>query len=238
MAATAEDRKAKLFERGVMSAHLPPFGVPEACVFEAPCHVGTVGIDGSLRLGAFSYVTSGYVRRCEIGRYCSVEEGVQVGRLGHPDGWVTTSLTLGGDYRTALNIEDPRAETWRLGMTPPAPAAEAATVIGNDVAVGYGATILPGVTVGDGAVIRPMAVVVADVPPYAVVDGSPALVREMRLPDPLIARFLALRWWRFALWDLDRAAVTDPERFLDAVEAKVAAGLQPYRPGEIRVADL
>jgi len=69
------------------------------------------------------------------------------------------------------------------------------TVIGNDVWIGYRATILPGVTVGDGAIIGAMSVVTADVPPYAVVAGNPARVLRRRFSDADIDRLLTLRWW-------------------------------------------
>ena len=50
------------------------------------------------------------------------------------------------------------------------------TVVGNDVWIGYGATIMPGVTIGDGAIIATKSVVTKDVPPYAIVGGNPAKV--------------------------------------------------------------
>jgi acetyltransferase-like isoleucine patch superfamily enzyme len=55
--------------------------------------------------------------------------------------------------------------------------------IGCNVWIGFDACVLPGVTVGDGAVIGARSVVAADVPPYAVVAGNPA--RVIRMLDPL-----------------------------------------------------
>jgi virginiamycin A acetyltransferase len=69
------------------------------------------------------------------------------------------------------------------------------TVIGNDVWIGHGATFLPGVQVGDGAIIAAEAVVTADVAPYAVVGGNPAKLLRKRFSDETIAELLRLRWW-------------------------------------------
>ncbi len=54
--------------------------------------------------------------------------------------------------------------------------------IGNDVYIGHGAFLMPDITIGDGAVIGAMAVVTKDVPPYAIVAGSPARIVKMRFP--------------------------------------------------------
>jgi acetyltransferase-like isoleucine patch superfamily enzyme len=69
------------------------------------------------------------------------------------------------------------------------------TVIGNDVWIGLGATVLSGVTVGDGAVIGARAVVSESVPPYAVVVGNPARIVRYRFESDTRNRLLAVRWW-------------------------------------------
>jgi virginiamycin A acetyltransferase len=69
------------------------------------------------------------------------------------------------------------------------------TVIGNDVWIGYGATIMPGVTVGDGAIIATKAVVTKDVAPYVIVGGNPAREIKRRFPPEEIDRLLELQWW-------------------------------------------
>jgi virginiamycin A acetyltransferase len=68
-------------------------------------------------------------------------------------------------------------------------------VIGNDVWIGYEAVIMPGVTIGDGAVIGARAVVTKDVEPYAIVGGVPAKAIKKRFNDETIQKLLALRWW-------------------------------------------
>lgn len=69
------------------------------------------------------------------------------------------------------------------------------TVVGNDVWIGYDSLILPGVTIGDGAVVGARAAVMRDVPPYAVVAGNPARVVRMRFDEAAVARLLEIRWW-------------------------------------------
>lgn len=74
-------------------------------------------------------------------------------------------------------------------------AAIGDTVIGNDVWTGHGATILPGVSIGDGAIIGAGAVVARDVPAYAIAVGNPARVARMRFAPEVIEALLRLKWW-------------------------------------------
>ncbi len=83
------------------------------------------------------------------------------------------------------------------------------TMVGNDVWIGQEATIMPGVTIGDGAVIAAKSVVTADVPPYAIVGGNPAKLIRRRFADDVIAELLTIRWWD---WSVDRIT-----RNLDAI---------------------
>jgi acetyltransferase-like isoleucine patch superfamily enzyme len=73
------------------------------------------------------------------------------------------------------------------------------TTIGNDVWIGFGATILDGASVGDGAVIATRAVVFADVPPFAVVAGNPARVLRYRFSQPIVERLLRIAWWHWPM---------------------------------------
>lgn len=69
------------------------------------------------------------------------------------------------------------------------------TVVGNDVWCGYKSLIMPGVTIGHGAIVAAGSVVVKDVPPYAIVSGNPARIVKMRYSDADIERLLAIAWW-------------------------------------------
>jgi virginiamycin A acetyltransferase len=78
------------------------------------------------------------------------------------------------------------------------------TIIGNDVWIGYNATIMPGVKIGNGAVIASQAVVTNDVPDYAIVGGNPARVIRKRFDDNAIERLLKIAWWH---WDIEKITV-------------------------------
>ncbi|MGE6380081.1 Vat family streptogramin A O-acetyltransferase [Shewanella baltica] len=69
------------------------------------------------------------------------------------------------------------------------------TCIGNDVWIGYNATIMPGVKIGHGAIVASQSVVTKDVPPYAVVGGNPATVIKLRFEQDVIDKLVAIAWW-------------------------------------------
>ena len=69
------------------------------------------------------------------------------------------------------------------------------TIIGNDVWIGQNATILPGVQIGDGAIIGANSVVGSDVAPYTIVVGNPARMVKKRFDEELITLLLRLKWW-------------------------------------------
>lgn len=87
-------------------------------------------------------------------------------------------------------------EGWE--MDPPAPSDlpfKGNTVIGNDVWIGQNAVILPGVHIGDGAIIGANSVVGSDIEPYSVAAGNPARPLRRRFDEELIDLLLRFRWW-------------------------------------------
>ncbi len=150
--------------------------------------------------------------RLVIGRFCAIAAG-------------TRFLMNGGNHRLDAPSTYPFAifgGAWATAPTGKFPN-RGDTVIGNDVWLGYESTVLPGVTVGDGAVVAAKSVVSADVPPYAIVAGNPARVVRMRFSDADIARLLRIAWWD---WDADRitahlGAIGDGD--VDALEAATSA---------------
>lgn len=128
--------------------------------------------------------------RLIIGKFCSIAAGARF-------------LMNGGNHHVATMSSYPFS-IFGNGWEAAAPESwpyKGDTRVGNDVWIGYGATILPGVTIGDGAVIGSLSVVASDVPPYAIVGGNPARVIRHRFDDATIARLLELRWWD---WDIGR----------------------------------
>lgn len=67
--------------------------------------------------------------------------------------------------------------------------------VGNDVWIGYNATIMAGVTIGDGAIIATNSTVVKDVEPYSIVGGNPAIEIKKRFSEDKITKLLELKWW-------------------------------------------
>ncbi len=72
-------------------------------------------------------------------------------------------------------------------------------VVGNDVWIGHNATIMAGVTIGDGAIIATNATVVKDVPPYTIVGGNPAEEIRKRFDDETIEELLKIQWWNWSI---------------------------------------
>ena len=126
------------------------------------------------------------VDRLVIGSFCSIGSGaafIMAGNQGHRNDWISTFpfywMSEVEAFNGAANGFEPAGDT----------------VIGNDVWIGSEAIIMPGVTIGDGAVIGTRALVTRDVPPYAIVGGNPARVIRKRFEEPRIDLLLEMRWW-------------------------------------------
>ena len=81
--------------------------------------------------------------------------------------------------------------------------------------------------IGDGAIVAAHAVVVKDVPPYAVVAGNPAVIKRFRLPAQFISPMLRAKWWRYAPWQLSHLDPAKPSEFLGGVMAIKAPPFTP-----------
>ena len=124
--------------------------------------------------------------RLLIGAFCSIGSGasfIMAGNQGHRNDWIST-------FPFAFVPEAPEFATASNGFL-----AAGDTVIGNDVWLASGCTILSGVKVGDGAVVAARAVVTRDVAPYAIVAGNPASVINWRFDEPSRLAILASQWW-------------------------------------------
>ncbi len=125
--------------------------------------------------------------RLVIGRYCAIASGTTFLMAGaeHPTMGVSTYpfTMFGGEWAE---------RTLDLVTSMP---SRGDTVVGNDVWFGYRATVLPGVRIGDGAIVAAGAVVTADVPPYTIVGGNPARPIRARFDDADVERLLRAAWW-------------------------------------------
>ena len=137
-------------------------------------------------------------QRLRIGRFTTIGPGVTFLMPGgnHPMvGPSTYPFTMfGGAWGEAT------MDAW-LSIDQPGD-----TVVGSDVWFGRGAIILPGVTIGHGAVIGAHAVVTKDVAPYAVVAGNPAREVRRRFIDEDVAALLDIAWWNWPVEDITRHA--------------------------------
>jgi len=88
---------------------------------------------------------------------------------------------------------------WSDAMEGKAYPNKSDTIVGNDVWIGYGVTIMPGIEIGHGAIIASKSVVTKDVPSYAIVGGNPAKVIKYRYTDEEIHKLLKLQWWNWPI---------------------------------------
>ena len=75
------------------------------------------------------------------------------------------------------------------------------TVVGNDVWIGQNVTVMPGVHIGDGAIIAANSVVTKDIPPYCIAGGNPCKIIRRRFNEELVEYLLSLKWWD---WEADK----------------------------------
>ncbi|MCD5978783.1 Virginiamycin A acetyltransferase [Pseudomonas savastanoi pv. glycinea] len=95
------------------------------------------------------------------------------------------------------------------------------TVVGNDVWMGYDVLVMPGVTIGDGAIVSSRSVVVSDVPAYSIVGGNPAKVLKHRFPAEVSQRLLTIAWWDWPIEKITRNLQMIVSGDIEALEAAV-----------------
>ncbi|MDO6498250.1 CatB-related O-acetyltransferase [Photobacterium sanguinicancri] len=134
----------------------------------------------------------GEVDKLRIGKFCSIASGatfIMAGNQGHRIDWISTF-----PFSAEVFGEGVKNGFQRAGDT----------VIGNDVWIGSEAMIMPGVQIGDGAVIGARAVITKDIAPYSVVVGNNVVVK-MRFSEQAIQSLLRIQWWNWPLQQLKGA---------------------------------
>ena len=121
-----------------------------------------------------------------IGKFCQIATGVEFVMNG-ANHQMNTATTFPFYTLEGWNMKPPKQKT-DLPF-------KGDTVIGNDVWIGQNAVFLPGVNIGDGAIIGASTVVGSDVEPYTIVIGNPARVLRKRFNDELIQLLLKFKWW-------------------------------------------
>lgn len=109
---------------------------------------------------------------------------------------------LGGNHRTDWLTTYPFGHMYRKKFPngrvhglEGQPTSKGNIVIKNDAWIGFGSTVLSGVTIGNGSVLAARCVVTKDVPDYAVVGGNPARILKYRFEQRMIDLLLEIAWW-------------------------------------------
>ena len=154
----------------------------------------------------YGYNVTRIAKGTKIGSFCSIAPGVSIGLMNHPTENVSSHPFLYYKSRGFVDHD--------LNLPQKSAAIE------DDVWLGTNAIIMPGVTVGQGAVIGAGAVVTKDVPPYAVAVGVPARIIRYRFDEDTAARLSRIKW---ADWDDDKikdnlSLFYDPAQFIKECE--------------------
>lgn len=154
-----------------------------------------VGLPDFVSLGEHSYFADLLFQRwgketIKIGKYCSISQQVKILAGGnHRTDTVSTY-----PFDTMFDVLKPGTVDRSYVCNPLFPQD---IVIGNDVWIGWGATISGSLTIGDGAVIAGGAQVFTDIPAYAIAVGNPAKVMKYRFNEEVVESLLEIAWWNW-----------------------------------------
>lgn len=130
-----------------------------------------------------------------IGKFCSIAQGIEF-------------IMNGANHRLHSATTYPFnifAEGWK-NVTPKMCDLpyKGNTVVGNDVWIGQNVTVMPGVTIHDGAIIAANSVVTKDVAPYTIVGGNPAVEIRKRFDEVTIEKLQKLKWWDKPIEEIEK----------------------------------
>ncbi|MQB08939.1 acetyltransferase [Agrobacterium sp. ICMP 6402] len=183
MDSTAQFNRPKIAETVIHStASIRDSGIGKCCEILADT------ILNNADLGDYSYLGPRcMVGDATIGKFCAIAAEVRIGAPNHPmDRPSMHRFSYCPEYYSADAVRDKAFFDRRK---------QDRVVIGNDVWIGHGVIVLPGVKVGDGAVLAAGAVVTKDVPPYTIVGGVPAKVIRERFSRSIAEQLAAIAWW-------------------------------------------
>lgn len=165
-------------------------------VFEKHVRLYGPGKIANCKVGAYTYVQSGSnISNADIGRFCSIGPRVIIAHGEHPSGFLSTHPLFFSEYsawNNAIFVDRKIVDQHKQ------------VSIGHDVWIGANCYIKDGVKIGTGSIIAAGAVVVKDVPPYAIMGGVPAKVIRFRFDDNTINDLLKTEWWACEMQDLLR----------------------------------
>lgn len=145
-----------------------------------------------------------------IGRFCAIARGVRFIMNG-------ANHKLSGVSTYPFQIF---GNGWEKVMPLPGDLPyKGDTVVGNDVWIGYDALIMPGVKIGNGAIVSSRSVVTADVPAYTIVGGNPAKVIKARFASDLVDRLEKIAWWNWPIESITRHLALIVSGDVDALDS-------------------
>lgn len=131
---------------------------------------------GKRSYGELNVVTFNNCSRLRIGSYCSIAQQVH--------------FMLDVEHRmNTVSTYPYKAKCLKMGDEA---FSKGDIIVDDDVWIGYGATIMSGVHIGQGAIIAAGAIVTKDVPPYAIVGGVPAKPIKYRYSSNMIKELLKI----------------------------------------------
>ncbi len=158
-----------------------------ASTFGRYCEVGARTKVAESSFGDYAYVVNDSdIIYTDIGKFCSIAAHTRINPGNHPLERVALSHFTYRSSAYDMGPDDGSFFDWRRSFR---------CVMGNDVWIGHGAVVLPGVKLGNGAAVGAGAIVTKDVPPFAIVVGNPGKVLRYRFQPAIIAALERIAWW-------------------------------------------
>ena len=180
---------------------LAPSAIVRDCRFGRYTQVGEQSRMDDCLLDDYSYLQQHCdLMSADIGKFANIAAMVRINPGFHPMEYPTLHhFTYRPTMYGMAAEDDAEFFQWRRRQR---------VVIGHDTWIGHGAVIMPGVRIGNGAVVGSNSVVTKDVPPYAIVGGVPAKVIRQRFPLAIAEAIEATAWWD---WDHDTLTERMPD---------------------------
>lgn len=126
-----------------------------------------------------------------IGKFCMIASDVKF--IMNGANHLTKAISA---YPFAIFGQD-----WKDAMKDKNYPTKGDTEVGNDVWIGFNSTIMPGVSIGHGAIIAANSTVTKDVEAYTIVAGNPAKEIRKRFSNDQIQQLLKIKWWD---WEIEK----------------------------------
>lgn len=181
---------------------------------KGPVRLGAVNIAAKCVVGKYTYMGSNCKvgTNTRIGNYCSISTNVNIGPGSYP-----AALLSSHPFQFSDKLFTPVSHYKNVNRIKRQPAVPGA-VLGHDVWVGQDVIIYRGVKIAHGAVIESGSVVNDDIPPYAIVAGSPAKVIGYRFSPEIIEQLLELKWWTLNPIDMSGVVFNDIDTAIEQIK--------------------